>query len=100
MTSYQFEVAAKNAVVDIFRDEKDIEINISDIDLVWFAHVLGNKKCTIWGSKMGSYYAEVTYNVNKREMYVDIYDKESNRAIPEEDFNFSTAKRADLRSII
>ena len=97
MTSYQFEVAAKNAIIDIFREEKDTEISISEIDLVWFSHVLGAKKCLIWGPKMQNYYAEVTYNVNKHEMYIDIYDKESNRAIPEEDLNFDTTRRKTLK---
>ena len=71
MTSYEFEKAAKNAVIKVLNEN----INISELDLVWFAHELGYKKCTIWGQPMGNKYAEVTYNRDKDEMYVDIYQK-------------------------
>ena len=57
---------------------------------MWFAHELGYKKCTIWGQPMGNKYAEVTYNRDKDEMYVDIYQKISNTKIPSSEFNFTT----------
>ena len=50
MTSYEFEKAAKNAVIMTLGED----INISELDLVWFAHELGYKKCTIWGKPMGT----------------------------------------------
>ena len=58
MTSYEFEKAAKNAVIQTLSEN----ISIDQLDLVWFAHELGYKKCTIWGQPMGNRYAEVTYN--------------------------------------
>lgn len=84
MTSHEFEKAAKNAVIKVLNKN----INIDQLDLVWFAHELGYKKCTIWGSPMGARYAEVTYNRDKDEMYVDIYRKISNTKIPSSEFNF------------
>ena len=84
MTSYDFEKAAKNAVIDVLG--KDIVID--QLDMVWFAHELGYKKCTIWGEPMGNKYAEVTYNRDKDEMYVDIYEKISNTKISSSEFNF------------
>lgn len=80
MTSYEFEVAAKNAVIHELRSY-DIQADIADLELVWFAHELGYKKCTIWGRPMGTLYAEVTYNRGNDEMYVDIYRKLLNRVI-------------------
>lgn len=85
MTSYEFEKAAKNAVIKVLGED----IKISQLELVWFAHELGYKKCTIWGVPMGNRYAEVTYNRDKNEMYVDIYKKVSNTRIPAEEFNFA-----------
>lgn len=85
MTSYEFEKAAKNAVIKVLGED----IKISQLELVWFAHELGYKKCTIWGVPMGDRYAEVTYNRDKNEMYVDIYKKVSNARIPAEEFNFA-----------
>ena len=84
MTSYDFEKAAKNAVISVL----DEAIDISQLDIVWFAHELGYKKCTIWGEPMGNKYAEVTYNRDKDEMYVDIYQKISNTKISSSEFNF------------
>ena len=84
MTSYDFEKAAKNAVIDVLGDG----IIIYQLEMVWFAHELGYKKCTIWGEPMGDKYAEVTYNSDKDEMYVDIYEKISNTKIPSSEFNF------------
>lgn len=85
MTSQEFEKAAKNAVIKVLGED----IEISQLELVWFAHELGYKKCTIWGVPMGNRYAEVTYNRDKNEMYVDIYKKVSNTRIPAEEFNFA-----------
>lgn len=48
MTSYEFEKAAKNAVIQTLSEN----ISIDQLDLVWFAHELGYKKCTIWGQPM------------------------------------------------
>lgn len=53
-----------------------------------YAHELGYKKCTIWGQPMGNRYAEVTYNRDKDEMYVDIYQKIINNKISSDEFNF------------
>lgn len=50
MTSYEFEVAAKNAVVNELKNY-GVETDISRLDFVWFAHELGYKKCTIWGDR-------------------------------------------------
>lgn len=89
MTSYEFEKAAKNEVIKVLKEttnRKDIAID--QLDLVWFAHELGYKKCTIWGAPMGDLYAEVTYNRDKDEMYVDIYQKVSNTRITSDGFNF------------
>ena len=52
MTSYEFEKAAKNAVIQTLSEN----ISIDQLDLVWFAHELGYKKCTIWGQPMGNRY--------------------------------------------
>ena len=74
MTSYEYEVAAKNAVIEVMK-ERGVEINITDLQLVWFAHIVGNKKCLIWGPPMGNHYAEVTYVQISDMIYVDLYKK-------------------------
>ena len=84
MTSYEFEKAAKNAVIQTLSEN----ISIDQLDLVWFAYKLDYKKCIIWGQPMGNRYAEVTYNRDKNEMYVDIYQKIINNKISSDEFNF------------
>ena len=85
MKSYDFEKAAKNAVIDAMGED----IVINQLEIVWFAHELGYKKCTIWGEPMGDKYAEVTYNRDKDEMYVDIYQKIISEKIQSSEFNFT-----------
>lgn len=80
MTSYEFEVAAKNAVIEALKDV-GIEMTIHRLNLVWFTHVIGNKKCVIWGEGMGKFYAEVTWSLDSSMMYVDMYRKELHKEI-------------------
>ena len=66
----------------------EIDLTIEDLELVWFAHELGFKKCTLYAEKLGNYYPEVTYNRDKNEIYVDIYLKQTNTVIVADDFDF------------
>ena len=58
MTSYDFEKAAKNAVISVL----DKAIDISQLDIVWFSSSLGYMKCTILGDVMGDNYSVRTLN--------------------------------------
>lgn len=61
------------------------EIKPEDCFVVWFCKTLQNWKVLIstnqikTGEKCGDY-AEVTHNVDKKETYVDVYAKVSNKA--------------------
>lgn len=89
MTSYEFEKAAKNAVVKIMREKHGVDVCFENLQFVWFAHELGYKKCTLYAPELGHYYPEVTYNLGKNEMYVDVYLKQSNTCVPEDEMDFS-----------
>lgn len=89
MTSYEFEKVAKNAVIKVMKEQHGIELTIEELDFVWFAHELGFKKCTLWARKMENYYAEVTYNRDTNELYVDIYLKQSNTKFAADQFDFN-----------
>ncbi len=88
MTSYEFEKAAKNAVVKIMAEQFGLKVSFHDLQMVWFAHELGYKKCTLYAPELGHYYPEVTYNLAKDEMYVDIYRKEYNVCVQATDMDF------------
>lgn len=67
------------------KEKHGIELNIEELDFVWFAHELGYRKCTLYAKNLGAFYPEVTYNRDKDELYVDIYLKQSNTRIPSSD---------------
>ena len=62
------------------------EIKEEDCFVVWFSKTLQNWKALVStnriksGEKCGDY-AEITHNGDKKETYVDVYAKVSNRAI-------------------
>lgn len=87
MTSYEFEKIAKNAVVKLMKELHGIEVKFENLQFVWFAHELGYKKCTLYTPELGQWYPEVTYNLAKNELYVDVYLKQSNTRIAAEDFD-------------
>ena len=78
MTSYEFEVAAKNAVIDVIKKQYDETYPIGQINVVWMAHLLGFKKAILIDAGANQRIYEVTYNRDKNEMYVDAYEKASN----------------------
>lgn len=92
MTTYEFEKAAKNAVIKVMREQFQLELTMQELDLVWCAHLLGYKKCTIYAKRLGHYYPEVTYNRDADEMYVDIYLKQSNTKIPGSELDFNVTE--------
>lgn len=72
MTSKDFETAAKLAVINRFKNALDV----NEIHMVWFARVLGAMKCIVIDlDSSNSDMYEVTYSVDKNEMYVDKYSK-------------------------
>ena len=85
MTSYEFEVAAKNAVIEVLKEQYDEEYDITQIHMVWFAHILGYKKAILIDLSDNLRMYEVTYNREINKMYVDVYDKQSNTVMTDID---------------
>ena len=81
MTSYEFEVAAKNAVIRSIHENYGEDYVIGDIQMVWFAHTLGYKKAILIDTGINARMYEVTYNKHQNELYVDSYVKENNNLI-------------------
>ena len=75
MDSRQFEEVAKNAVLQVSPN-----IAISEMFIVWMCKTLQNNKALIGIPHSGHYY-EVTYNGDKRELYVDEYIKNTNTCL-------------------
>ena len=82
LTSYEFEVASKNAVIKCIKEHHGEQYTIEDINMVWFAHVLGNKKAILIDNGKNDRLYEVTYNAAQDELYVDEYGKLNNTVFP------------------
>lgn len=86
MTSYEFQVICKNEIIRELKEKYNEEYKIEELHVVWASKVLQNMKCTICDSGPDLRYYECTYNGNKKELYVDIYDKVNNTRVSEKDF--------------
>jgi len=93
MTSYEFEVAAKNAVIDML-EKRGIKATIDDLQLTWFTHLLGNKKCMVYGPIMANLYAEMTYARDSQIMYCDLYQKLDHQELHDWEMDFEA--RVDI----
>ena len=77
---------AKQLASQEFSRLSDREIKAEDCFVVWFSKTLQNWKAlvstnAITSSEPCGDYAEITHNGDKKETYVDVYAKISNRAI-------------------
>jgi hypothetical protein len=57
--------------------------SIRDVTLVWFAKTLQNWKAIVVTHTPDQYMYEVSYNGDKREAYIDLYEKRSNVVVPD-----------------
>lgn len=75
MDSRKFHDLAINAVLQV---NKNVEV--SEMFVVWMCKTLQNNKALISAQSTDNYY-EVTYNGDKRELYVDEYIKNTNTCL-------------------
>ena len=88
MNSYRFEVICKNALIKELKEKYNENYSIEELHLVWFSKILKNYKCLIVDLKPSNKrYYECTYNGEKDEIYIDIYDKEYNIVVSQHEFN-------------
>ena len=87
MNSYNYEVICKNILIKELKDKYEEDLTIQDLHLVWFGKILRNYKCVIIDLKPNQRYYELTFNGEKEEIYLDIYQKEQNIIIAKENFN-------------
>ena len=83
MNSYEFEVICKNALIEQLKKLYNEDLKINELHLVWFAKALQNWKCIIIDLRENNRLYECTFNGNKQELYVDIYDKQHNIVVTE-----------------
>lgn len=86
MNSYEFEVICKNELIKELHEKYNENYKIEEFHLVWFSKTLQNYKCCICDLRSNNRYYECTYNGNKKELYVDIYEKKYNTKVTHEYF--------------
>lgn len=69
-----------NDKVDTLKGEKDF-IEAKDVYVVWLVKVLQNNKALLSTNLQDGMYYELTYNGDKKELYVNAYKKEENKLV-------------------
>nr|DAQ82127.1 MAG TPA: hypothetical protein [Caudoviricetes sp.] len=79
----EFQTKAINAARTVLLNELNCSadrLGPSDMYVVWFCKTLQNWKALVSGVYIKKY-IEVTYNGDKKEVYVDVYQKACNRCL-------------------
>lgn len=94
-SSYDFEVVCKNALIKELKEQYGEDYSIEDIDFVWYNYTLRNNKAILIDKGDNKRIYECTYNSNKEELYVDIYDKQFNIVVPKNCFDHEAKPREE-----
>ena len=82
MSEQKFSELCKRIVKDYANEHLDksdkAEITEDDVYIVWMCKTLQNNKALLSTTLFDGMYYEITYNGNKKEVYVDAYKKFQN----------------------
>ena len=81
MSTYDFMVAAKKAVADFLCKHHHKPVEWTDVFVVWQCKTLQNQKAILAAPTPDQLLFEATYNGDKQQMYLDVYDKLENICI-------------------
>lgn len=81
MNEKDFVSLCKREVVDYVRQHFDKPILTDDVYVVWLCKILQNNKALLSTNLPDGMYYEMTYNGDKKEMYVDAYKKVQNYTV-------------------
>ena len=85
MKNDEFINLCKKTVVDYFNNRIDatdkLEIDEDDVFIVWSCKTLQNNKALVSTVVPDGMYYELTYNGDKKELYLDAYKKWENKCI-------------------
>lgn len=85
MKNNEFENLCIRTIVDYFNNRVEItdntKITEKDVFIVWSCKTLQNNKAMVSTTVSDGMYYELTYNGDKKELYLDAYKKWENRCI-------------------
>lgn len=91
----------KKVVVDYYNNNVEktdnFKIDLENVFIVWFSKTLQNFKALVSTTVSDGMYYEITYNGDKKELYLDAYKKWENKCIKVGDNNESYDKSTNER---
>lgn len=85
MRNNDFEQLCKKTIVEYFNNRVEItddkKITEKDVYIVWSCKTLQNNKAMVSTNVSDGMYYELTYNGDKKELYLDAYKKWENKCI-------------------
>ena len=89
MKNNDFEKMCKEIVKDYTNEHLDktdnVEITTDNVFVVWSCKTLQNNKALLSTTLLDGMYYELTFNGDKKELYLDAYKKFENRCIKVEE---------------
>lgn len=83
MNEKDFVALCKKTVVRYVREHTyGLQISEEDVFVVWMCKTLQNSKAMVSTNLHDGMYYELTYNGDKKELYLDAYEKVENKCIP------------------
>lgn len=73
LNEYEFEVAAKNAVIDLLSNK--INLSIADIQMRNMSSSMGNKTCELYTLRLPGYILNANFSEESGNMYIEIFKK-------------------------
>lgn len=82
MKTEQFLEECRKKVIEYYEENggllADLLIQTEEIFTVWYSKTLQNHKCCMGTTVKDNLYFEFTYNGDKNQLYMDVYDKLKN----------------------
>ena len=89
MSNDKFLELCKKTIVDYFNNKVEITDNMKitedNVFIVWSCKTLQNNKALVSTNVSDGMYYELTYNGDKKELYLDAYKKWENKCIKIDD---------------